>query len=79
MRDFGQNMFNAAHEGNCDQIESLLAAGASINVELPMIIPLHSAAFAGQEAAAALLLSKGAVVNPPAPSSNTPLHYAAIN
>lgn len=66
-----------ARAGNIEEIQSLLAAGTSVNAkDYSGRIPLHYAAWAGHVDAVKLLLAKGANINATC-STGTPLHMAA--
>ena len=71
---YGGRPLNIAIEGkgNPEVVRSLLDAGADPNVGLP----LHAAVEKGREAAAELLLARGARVDAKDPSGQTALHLA---
>ena len=74
-------IFAAAIQGDCAQLEALLAGNRSLVEALSSDgwTPLHLAAFFGNIDAARLLLNKGAQVNARStnPMENLPLHAAA--
>jgi ankyrin repeat protein len=73
----------AAFFGNREVVESLLTAGAQVNVtsrESMKVTPLHSAAAAREAGIARLLIEHGANVNARQTDSGfTPLHESAAN
>lgn len=68
----------AAHSGNLDFVQSLLAEGANFNaVDADNAKPLHIAAERGYQRVIELLIKQGMNVNDLGQDNWTPLHYAA--
>ncbi|WP_265027666.1 ankyrin repeat domain-containing protein [Wolbachia endosymbiont (group B) of Chorthippus parallelus] len=68
----------AAHSGNLDFVQSLLAEGANFNaVDADNAKPLHIAAERGYQKVIELLINQGMNVNDLGQDNWTPLHYAA--
>jgi uncharacterized protein len=75
-----ENLMDAVHAKNMDDIRRLLAAGASVNdADAQGYTPLHMAAAGGLTEACALILDKGADVNRVTVDGITPLHNASMS
>ena len=60
----GESIYEAAEEGQIEEVKKLLAAGAGVNAQTKFKeTPLHFAAENGQKEVAELLIDKGANVN----------------
>ena len=74
----GESIYEAAEEGQIEEVKKLLAAGAGVNAKTKFKeTPLHFAAENGQKEVAELLIDKGANVNANAKWERTPLHGTA--
>ncbi|MDA7676665.1 ankyrin repeat domain-containing protein [bacterium] len=74
----GTSLYEAAEEGQIEEVKKLLAAGADVNAKTKFKeTPLHFAAENGQKEVAELLIDKGANVNAHAKWERTPLHSTA--
>ena len=69
----GTSIYEAAEEGQIEEVKKLLPAGADVNTKTKfMETPLHFAAENGQKEVAELLIDKGADVNANAKWERTP-------
>ena len=69
----GTSIYEAAEEGQIEEVKKLLLAGADLNIKTKfMETPLHFAAENGQKEVAELLIDKGADVNANAKWERTP-------
>ena len=75
-----QNIWNAADEGNIEEVKQHLDSGIDVNAKNQFGgTPLHFAAKQGHMKIAELLTAQGAKVNAKADDESTPLHSAAIS
>ena len=75
-----QNIWNAAGEGNIEEVKQHLDSGIDVNAKNQFGgTPLHFAAKQGHKNLAALLITEGADTNAKAYDKSTPLHSAVIS
>ena len=75
-----QNIWNAADEGNIEEVKQHLDSGIDVNAKNQFGgTPLHFAAKQGHKNLAALLITEGADTNAEAYDKSTPLHSAVIS
>ena len=76
--NLNQDLLNAAKNGDLQQLEFYIAAGADVNAKDNYNeTPLHHAALKGSPECVRLLLTAGATVDAKNNDNKTPLHWAA--
>ena len=77
--DIGASLLYAASDDNPDVVETLIAAGAAVNINVNGDTPLLSALFCGSHHAASLLLEAAASLDGLAGRGETPLMLACMH
>ena len=75
-----KNIWNAADEGNIEEVKQHLDSGIDVNAKNQFgATPLHFAAKQGHKNLATILITEGADTNAEAYDKSTPLHSAVIS